>query len=69
MVLKTNGELTKGLEEVTECWYEHFKKLLNIQSIYNENVIVVVPTLPPLLCYDDPLTSDELEATNSRPGR
>ena len=24
-VLKTNGELTKGPEEVTECWYEHLR--------------------------------------------
>jgi len=60
-VLKTNGELTKGPEEVTERWYEHFKKLLNIQSIYDEDVIAAVPTLPPLLGYDDPPTSEELE--------
>ena len=65
-VLKTNGELTKGLEKVTECWYEHFKKLLNIQSIYDENIIAAVPTLPPFLCYDDPPTSEELKAALSQ---
>ena len=65
-VLKTNGELTKGPEEVTECWYEHFKKLLTIQSIYDGNVIANVPTLPPLLCYDDPPTSEELETALSQ---
>jgi len=64
-VLKIYSELTKGQEEVTECWYEHFKKLLSIQSIYDENVIVAVPTLSPLLCYDDPPTSEELEAAST----
>jgi len=28
--LKTDGELTKGPEEVIDHWYEHFKNLLNI---------------------------------------
>ena len=29
-VLKTDGELTKGPEEVVDRWYEHIKNLLNI---------------------------------------
>ena len=32
-VLKTDGELTKGPEEVVDHWYENFKNLLNIRSI------------------------------------
>ena len=70
-VLKANGELTKGPEEVTNCWYEHFKKLLNIQSIYDEDVIAAVPTLPPLLHYCDPPTSRSLwlPYPSSRSGR
>ena len=66
VVLKINDELTKRPEEVTECWYEHLKQLLNIQSIYDEDVIAAVPTLLPLLCYDDPPTSEELDATLSQ---
>ena len=60
-VLKTDGELTKGPEEVIDHWYEHFKNLLNIRSIYDEEVVAAVPTLPPLLQYDEPPTLEELQ--------
>jgi len=62
-VLKTDGELTKGPEEVVDRWYEHFKNFL---SIYDEDVITAVPTLPPLLQFDEPPTMEELEVTWSQ---
>ena len=65
-VLKVDGKLTKGPEEVVDRWYEHFKNLLNIQSIYDENVIAAMPTLPPLLHFDDPPTMEELEVALSQ---
>ena len=37
-VLKTDGELTKGPEEVIDRWYEHFKNLL---SIYDERLLLL----------------------------
>jgi len=64
-VSKADGELTKGPEEVVDCWYEHFKNLLNILSIYDEDVIAAVSTMLPLLHFDDPPTMEELEATLS----
>ena len=33
-VFKDNGELTKGPSEVSDRWFQHFKKVLNIQSTY-----------------------------------
>ena len=32
-VLKDDGQLTKGPEEVLDCWYQHFKKILIVQSM------------------------------------
>jgi len=32
-VFKDNGEVTKGPSEVSDRWFQHFKKVLNIQSI------------------------------------
>ena len=52
--------------KVCVCVCVHFKKLLDIQSNYDENIIAAVPTLPPLICYDDPPTSEELEAALSQ---
>ena len=34
VILKNNGQLPKGPEEVLEHWYQHFRKVLNVQSIY-----------------------------------
>ena len=38
---------------VVDCWYEVFN-LLNIKSIYCEDIIAAMPTLPSLLHFDDP---------------
>ena len=40
--------------------------MLNIQSIYDEDVIAAMPTLPPLLHLDDPPTMEELEVALSQ---
>jgi len=65
-VLKTDGKLTKGTEEDIDRWHENFKNLLNIQSIYDEEVVAAVPTLPPLLQYNGPPTLEELEVALSQ---
>jgi len=65
-VSKIDGELINTPEEVVDCWYEHFKNLLNIQSICDEEVVAAVPALPPLLQYDEPPTLEELEVALSQ---
>jgi len=65
--LKEDGELTKGPSEVLDHWYQHFKKVLNVQSIYNAVVLDAMFVSPPLLHLDDPLTMMvELEGAMSR---
>ena len=54
-VLKDDGQLPEGLEEVRDCWYQHFNKAFNVQSIYNEKVVADMPSLEPMLHLDDPL--------------
>jgi len=65
-ILKNDGQLTKGPEEVLERWYQHFRKVLNLQGIYDDEVIAAIPTLEPVLHLDDPPSMEELEATLSR---
>ena len=65
-ILKNDGQLTKGPEEVLERWYQHFRKVLNLQSIYDDEVIATMPTLEPILHLDDPPSMEELEAALSR---
>ena len=38
-VLKDDGQLTKGPEEVLDHWYQHFKRVLNVQNIYDDEII------------------------------
>ena len=57
-ILKSDGQLTKGPGEVLERWYQHFRKVLNVQSIYDEEVIV----LEPRLHLDNPPSMEELGA-------
>ena len=65
-ILKNDGQLTKGPEEVLEHWYQHFRKVLNLQRIYNDEVIAAMPTLEPMLRLDNPSSMEELEAALSR---
>ena len=32
-ILKNDGQLSNGPEEVLECWYQHFRKVLNVRSV------------------------------------
>ena len=65
-VLKDDGQLTKGPEEVLDCWYQHFKKVLNVQSIYDDEVVAANPALEPMVHLDDPPTMEELKTALSR---
>ena len=44
-VLKEDGCLTQGPEEVMERWHQHFVKVLNIPSDYRERYINEMPML------------------------
>ena len=66
VILKSDGQLTKGPGEVLERWYQHFRKVLNVQSVYDEEVIAAMPVLEPMLHLDNPPSMEELEATLSR---
>ena len=54
-VLKDDGQLTEGPDEVCDHWYQHFKKVLDIQRIYDEKVVADMPALELMLHLDDPL--------------
>ena len=45
-VLKDNGEPTRGPNEVKVQWYNHFNKILNMPSEYQEEVIEGIPSQP-----------------------
>ena len=63
-VLKDDGQLIEGPEEVHDRWYQRFKKVLNVQSIYDETVVADMPVLKLMLHLDDPLqTMKKLEIT------
>ena len=59
-VMKEDGALTQGEEEVTTRWYQHFVKVLNILSEYRDEVISDMPLLPPTMELDLPPTEEEL---------
>ena len=65
-VLKDDGQLTKRPEEVIDCWYQHFKKVLNVRSIYDDEVVAAMPALEPMVHLDDPPTMEELKTALSR---
>jgi len=41
-------------EEVLDCWYQHFKEVLNVQSIYDNEVVAATPALETILHLNDP---------------
>ena len=59
---KEDGELTQGPTEVLQRWHQHFCKLLNQQSTFEEEVIQQMQMLPPCLDLDEPPTEEKLEA-------
>ena len=58
--------MTQGPEEVLQRWYQHFHKLLNQQSEFDDAVVQEMPLLPPCLDLDEPSTEEELEAALSK---
>ena len=44
-ILKNDNQLTNGPEEVLERWYQHFRKVLNVLSVYNDEVMAAMPAL------------------------
>jgi len=66
VILKDDGQLTKGSEEVLDHWYQHFNRVLNVESIYDVEVVEDMTAVEPMLHHDDPPTVDELETTLSR---
>ena len=59
-VMKEDGALTQGEEEVTTRWYQHFVKDLNTLIEYRDEVISDMPLLPPAMELDLPPTEEEL---------
>ena len=47
-------------------WHQHFSKLLNQQSQFNEDVIQQMPESAPCLDLDEPPTKEELEEALSK---
>ena len=64
--LKEDGELTQGPTEVLERWHQHFKKLLNMKSVFNVEVINAMAVLPLHLDLDYPPTTEELDVALSK---
>ena len=58
-VMKENGRLTQGPEEVRARWHQHFVKILNIPYAFNDEVIDTLPVLPPHLDLDMPPTEEK----------
>ena len=52
-----------------EAWFcqvwLHFKKVLNVQSIYDNEVVAVIPALEPMLHLDNPPIMEELKTALS----
>ena len=63
---KENGELTASPEEVTARWHGHFKKILNIPSEYEEEVIAEIQQLPTKSHLDESPTEQEIESALSK---
>ena len=65
-ILKNNGQLTIGPEEVLEHWYHHFRKVLSVQNIYDNEVIAAMPALESVLHLDNPPSMEELRVALPR---
>ena len=65
-LLKENGEMTKSPLEVKQQWHEHFRKILNIYSQYQQEVLDSVPLQPIVHDLDGPPTLDELLSALSK---
>ena len=59
-LFKEDGVETQGPDEVKQRWHGHFKKILNIPSQYQQEVVDSMPTHQTIYDLDVPPTSDEL---------
>ena len=59
-------KLTQGPMEVLQRWHQHFSKLLNQQSAFDEEAIQQMQAMPPWLDLDEPPTEEELETALSK---
>jgi len=59
-LIRRDGGMTNGPGEVRATWHEHFCRVLNIPSQYRQEVLDVLPSLPPALELDHPPTLEEL---------
>lgn len=48
-VMKSNSELTQNPIEVLARWHKHFRRLLNVESEFKEEVLEEINTLPPFV--------------------
>ena len=60
-ILKDNGELATKPDEIRDRWQQHFERVLNIPSTYQEEVVSKMPQLPMIVGLDDPPTAEELD--------
>ena len=65
-VKKEDGQLTNGPSEMLQRWHQHFSKLLNQQSNFDEEVIQQLPVVPPNPEFDDPPSMEELQLSLSQ---
>ena len=65
-LMREDGQLTGGPQEVKQRWHDHFMKILNIPSCYCQEVIDEMPVHPVCSELDSPPTLDELLLALSR---
>ena len=66
VVLKECGQLTQNPDEVIARWHDHFTKILNIKSVYREEMIMDMVQKPTQWAFNEPPTWEELELSLSR---
>ena len=65
-VMKEDGKLTKGPDEMKLHWHGHFSKILNISSEYQEEAITEGPSQPVKWDLDMPPTAKKLNVALHR---
>ena len=65
-VMKDNGELTQGPSEVLTGWHQNFNRLLNVESVFSEEVVERITALPPSAELDTTPSKEELVSALSK---
>ena len=55
-----NGNLTDGPESLGACWHRHFDRVLNVESVFDAEVIESMPVLDIRQSLDDPPSFEEV---------